>query len=161
VEGLAAYVRLLPTRQLAVLKEEMIDWKATEAANATAAPIAIPSGSTFVDKGKPKTIIHTITGKPTPVNPDAYQNLDDTLRARYAESVEQRQLSQSRRLQLQEELKALEAAGPAAAGGEDQRASKANELRKSIEDLNTVIAKLDAEIEALDKEAAIQGVELK
>lgn len=161
VEGLAAYVRLLPTRQLAVLKEEMIDWKATAAANVEAEPIAIPSGSTFVDKGKPTTIMHTITGKPTPFNPDAYKTPEDTLRARYAENVEQRQLSRTRRLQLQEEIKTLEAAGPAAAGGEDQRASKANELRKSIEDLDAVIAKLDAEIEALEKDAAVQGWELK
>jgi len=163
VEGLAAYVRLMPTRQLAVLKEEMIDWKATEAANAAGEPIAIPSGSTFVDKGKPNTIIHTITGKPAPVNPDvpAYQSPEDALRARYNGAIQQRQQSVTRRLQLQEELKALEAAGPAAAGGEDQRASQANELRKSIEELDALIAKLNAEIEALDKEAAVQGVELK
>lgn len=162
VEGLAAYVRLLPTRQLAVLKEEMIDWKATEAANAAAAPIAIPSGSTFVDKGKPKAIIHTITGKPAPASPDvpAYQSPEDALRARYTGAVQQRQQNLARRLQLQEELENLEAAGPAAAGGEDQSASKANELRKLIGELDIVIAKLDAELEALDREAAVQGVEL-
>ena len=163
VEGLAAYVRLMPTRQLAVLQEEMIDWKATEAANAAGEPIAIPSGSTFVDKGKPKAIIHTITGKPTPVNTDAPANQppEDTLQARYDGTLQQRQQSRARRLQLQEELKALQAAGPAAAGGEDQRASRANELRKSIEELDMLIAKLAAEIEAIEREAAFQGVELK
>ena len=165
VEGLEAYVRLVPGRQLAVMKEEQIDWKRTEAANAGREPVAIPSGSTFVERpaARRKPVTHTIVGKPTPPgNQDvpAGQTPDDTLRAQLASASEQRQQHQSRRQALLEELQTLETAGAAAAGGEDQRASRVNELRKSITDLNEAILKLNAEIEALEKEAAVQGVKL-
>lgn len=165
VEGLEAYVRLLPGRQLAVMKEEQIDWKRTEAANAGFEPIAIPSGSTFVERpaARRKPITHTIVGKPTPPgNQDvpAGQTQEDTLRAQLASANEQRQQHQSRRQALLEELQTLETAGAAAAGGDDQRASRVNELRKSITDLNETIIKLSAEIDALEKEAAVQGVKL-
>jgi len=164
VEGLEAYVRLLPGRQLAVMKEEQIDWKRTEAANAGLEPVAIPSGSTFVERpaARRKPITHTIVGKPTPGNQDvpAGQTPEDTLRAQLASANEQRQQHQSRRQALLEELQTLETAGAAAAGGDDQRASRVNELRKSITDLNEAILKLNAEIEALEKEAAVQGGKL-
>ena len=165
VEGLEAYVRLLPGRQLAVMKEEQIDWKRTEAANAGLEPVAIPSGSKLVAHpvARPKPITHTIVGKPTPGNNDvpAGQTPEDTtLRAQLASANEQREQHRSRRQALLEELKTLEAAGAAAAGGDDQRASRVNELRKSITDLNGAIIKLDTEIEALEKEAAVRGVKL-
>jgi hypothetical protein len=157
IEGLAAYVRLLPNRQLAVIKEELIDWKRTEAANAGLAPIALPAGSTFVEKEDKKPITHTIVGTPTPVNRDAPLTFEDGLRVRYRSAHDARQQHLTRRLQLQEELKTLEAGGTAAAGGDDQRAARANEIRKSIEDIDGAIAKLDAELETMEKDAAVQG----
>ncbi len=162
VQGLEAYVRLLPNRQLAVIKEELIDWKRTEAANAGLEPIALPAGSTFVEHpaAAPKPITHTIVGTPAPLNRDAAVTPEDALRVRYASAHEQRQQHLKRRLQLQEELKTLEAAGAAAAGGDDQRASRVNELRVGIEELDGAIAKLDAEIETMEKDAAVLGMTL-
>ncbi len=71
IEGLQAYVRLMPGRQLAVIQEELIDWPRTEAANAPGR-IAVPSDATLVHHPGPGAapagapIVHTITGTPVP-----------------------------------------------------------------------------------------------
>ena len=160
VRGIEAYVRLLPSRQLAVIKEELIDWKRTAEANVASEPIALPAGSTFVDKGQ-TPIIHTIVGKPSPVNPEPAATPEEALRARYTSTLEQRRQTLARRMQLQDELQALVAGGAAAAGGDDQRAARANELRQEIDALDGQAAKLDAAIEAIVKEAAVLGITLK
>lgn len=164
VQGLEAYVRLLPGRQLAVIKEELIDWKLTEEANAHLEPIAIPTGSTFVEKNtspNPNPIIHTIVGKPSPVNLDAAQTPGDAMQVQYASLIDQRERHTTRRTQLVEDLRMLEAAGPAAAGGGDERASRVNELRRMIDEVEQELKKVAAAIVSLEKEAAIHGVTLK
>ena len=162
VQGLEAYVRLLPGRQLAVIKEELIDWKLTEEANAHHEPIAIPVGSTFVEKNtSPNPIIHTIVGKPSPVNLDAAQSPGDAMQVQYASLIDQRERHTTRRTQLVEDLRMLEAAGPAAAGGGDERASRVNELRRMIDEVEQELKRVNAAIASLEKEAAIQGVTLK
>ncbi|MFQ5700893.1 MAG: hypothetical protein ACE5HU_03515 [Acidobacteriota bacterium] len=136
IRGLQAFFRLVPNGQLATIKEELIDWDRTAAANRPRRPIAIRGDATLVQA-------ETAGDRSDPA--DSPLVLDKEIartRRLHDRAVARRRIARRRWNELQR-------GGPVPTGGADDRASEAARLRHQIENLDEIIDRLAKRLEML------------
>jgi hypothetical protein len=143
VRGLEAYVRLLPRGQLAVIKEELIDWKRTEAINRKSETIAVPADATLVDgSGSPRSDVGLAIA---------------LVRKEHAGLIDLRQKVVERQDALRAELGSLEEQDAATARAADDAPGRAARIRTVLEEIQTRLHRIDSRLERLRGEAARLG----
>lgn len=171
IRGLRAYMRLLPRGQLAVIREERIDWVRTEAANVPPKPIVVPADATLVEVDPAPIDLKLVGGRtpavasgtriepssPEKLRPGYAQEALTKLEGEYARLAGKRDAAVASRATLQEELTELQRQQTSYASMDARTQRRLRELQDRIAELEALINKIEIRLNDISGEVVGLG----